>query len=78
MTTSPGSLEPFLALTDAPLTLGVGRTTSKALVGLVELFVVAAPAFLIFSVKDLKLLAQVPSVPDFFFHIFNLNSKLLP
>ena len=64
MTTSPGSLEPFLALTDAPLTLGVGRTTSKALVGLVEVFVVAAPAFLIFSVKDSKLLAQVPSVPD--------------
>ena len=64
MTTSPGSLEPFFALTDAPLTLGVARTTSKALVGLVEVFVVAAPAFVIFSVQDLKLLAQVPSVPD--------------
>ena len=64
MTSSPGSLEPFLALTDAPLTVGVYRTTSKALVGLVQVFVVAVPAFLIFSVKDLKLLAQVPSVPD--------------
>ena len=64
MTSSPGSLEPFLALTNAPLTVGIGRTTSKALVGLVEAFVVAAPAFVIFSVQDLKLLAQVPSVPD--------------
>ena len=64
VTTTPGSLEPFLALTDAPLTVGVARTTSKALVGFVEVFVVAAPAFVIFSVKDLKLLAQVPSIPD--------------
>ena len=53
VTSSPGSLELFLALTDAPLTVGVARTTSKALVGLVVAFVVAAPAFLIFSVKDL-------------------------
>ena len=64
VTSSPGSLELFLALTDAPLTVGVARTTSKALVGFVEAFVVAAPAFVIFSVKDLKLLAQVPSIPD--------------